>query len=1339
MCRERQRIANGEWRVGQQRIAGRQRLAISEWRVERQQEASRKWRIVSRQSPVANCQSPVAAASPVAPFFQSPIASRQSLRRGQAVLLATLIMFVVAAVGAGFILFVQSSMNLSQRAREEQEALLLAQAGLAFADAQLTENGADWRPSIMVDFDEFEKAQGWHRPDSDNDWYGKYAARQVVDLIGNVAGSGAFLVKVKYKPGEQVLKIISIGRPRPNSPVYRRLVAYKPILTDWIWVTAENETNPDPLLFDADNDNLREVLLGQAINWQVEQNFWFNAERDPLPPITVPTTDPVRLSWLRLRTWLSPNRLPIWDRTVVFTSTIRINSDLLWYGTNALEATSFFAASQTVLEVARTISHYADTPVPVGGTQVLVYADDPITQGDIFQGLAVPSASGSGFQFFPVDGIPRYMDGWERIGGLMPVRWVFNFPRRVEPRRAPTIDLNDYYAQTRDADPAQGSRFGYYRVPLTPPHPISNAPNADGFYESDCTNQPFLAFRGIYIDNGTDKQFGGNSPADAPASAFNDNSGTYRPELAQVYDWVVKPPQTDPANPNLPHPRRQQQDSGWLQDDDDVNASTERNVVELRALDASNTPRSLNFATRMASPHLYVPPGVEVRFDVVPTSNPQTVLQRTWLIRHDGQPFRDPGGNDLRDLPDPNNPTVPREDERLVFIDPVQLTSFDADNDGQAGEDHINFRDDDNDGRVDEDPLATAPQFFDQPQDNDGDGRVGEDPINGRDDDGDGRVDEDPPVKHPEPRIPTIVIVADGNIRVSGQVAVAVKIVTPETIYIEGPLHPVTANATIELLAKRNICLNFAAARTPIPSLDGLDPTSDRALLLPQFRIVQINPDPNRILGMHYLLPNTIPSPDPRLPLFADLLGGSVGTLQFPKPEPDDRNLVNNTASVTYALMAPSSLPLSDDLQNNFTQLQNRTWTLRLILLHRGLSAVRDSSNPNNWLQARNPWTNLEVDLWFDENGNRIWDTNEPRTRLYGPAEPMRTFPVASRWYQGDGRPVDPNDPTTGKEWGILDIPIPPNVLDLNGDGQLTPNELRSALQKMRITVTSPVAGEVIPQGRTPVSYELAGIKLALYDEQGLPRPIWQPVIPPIPTQQNPFPLGSPFFVLAQTILAENGTIGIVPPPYFDPTAHPSWQQLIANPNWWTHFRQWQRLWSFYYLRHNSVRWSPFLDPATLPSNLQAQLLAQSIPILAGRLIMRVTPQTMLWRLAAQGAFDAPTSASANALRFAWELSLDKAALPYGNDLNPQNKLADLTDLQRQIAPVFAEVPHTMFSSAWLWAWRAAPLSGVLDVRQSDNLFARPPNQQYFRAPVVPNLKLPKGYVMVLQQQVGKD
>jgi hypothetical protein len=98
---------------------------------------------------------------------------------------------------------------------------------------------------------------------------------------------------------------------------------------------------------------------------------------------------------------------------------------------------------------------------------------------------------------------------------------------------------------------------------------------------------------------------------------------------------------------------------------------------------------------------------------------------------------------------------------------------------------------------------------------------------------------------------------------------------------------------------------------------------------------------------------------------------------------------------------------------------------------------------------------------------------------------------------------------------------------------------------------------------------------------------------------------------------------------------------------------------------------------------------------------------------------------------------LDKAALPYLKrlDIDPNLRLQNplqLSDLQNLANVPFAEVPHTMFSSAWLWAWRAAPLSGVLNLGNA-------PLPPYFRAPVVPNLNLPKGYVMVLQQQVGKD
>ncbi|MFA0741882.1 MAG: hypothetical protein DFNUSKGM_002001 [Candidatus Fervidibacter sacchari] len=1338
-------------------------------------------------------------------------------QKGQAVLLATLIMFVVAAVGAGFILFVQSSMNLSQRARQEEEAFLLARAGLLFADRQLTEKGADWRPSVMVAFDDFEQSRGWHRPDKDNDWYGKYAARQVRDLLGTIQGAGgSFLLKVKYVPEQQVIKIISIGRPAPNSPVFRRLVAYKPLPSDWIWVTAKGDgDNPDPLLISSSvgNYNYFFARLGQEINWRLALNanqwIWLNAERDPLVAIITPNTEPYRLNWLRLRTWLGPSRLPAKDATFVFTSTIRVNSDLLWTGITALQVTDLFAGEAPLVEVARLIQHDRndydgdnsigeDTLDGVDNDNdgqidedplalVLVYENpdtfhsNPNGVGAFLNG-AVPSdfgtPPGNGFYLFPIGGVPRYMDGWERLGGVLPVRWVFNFPRRITPRTAPSVDLRFYLAQTRDAAPP-ASHYGYHSLPLSlnvlpPTDPNAFAPFFTVRNDLDNPNQT-LTFRGIYIDNGADRQF--TTPSDAPdvdgdgnpdPQVFTDENNDYRPELAQVYDWTVKPPVLDPNDPTQLHPRRRQLDSGWLEDidddndglfsedpvnsrdddndgrideDPDANYVTERNMVEVQ----------LPFTYRTAAPNFYVPPGVEVRFDVYypdPQNNPTLIIQRTWLIRHDGQPFHDPNGNPLSN--------------RLCFVDAVQLGQFDADNDGRFGEDPINNRDDDGDGFIDEDPAPDA----------DGDGNSMEDPINFLDDDGDNLVDEDPPhTAFINGQVPQIVIFAEGNIRVSGQVAVAVKIVTPETIYIEGPLHSVTSNATIELLAKRNICLNFAAARTPIP-VDGLNQVLDRATLLPRFKVsslagyVNLN-DPLALQGADYLLPNAF-SVNLPIALFADLLGGSVNALAFPEPQDRDGNRIvdavngNNplTAQVDFSLTG-ANLPLSQDLQQNFQQLLNGVWTLRLVLLHRGMAFAQDPNSPNIWQVAPNPWTNLAVYVCIDEDGDGNIDLpgdanhdgnpdddgdgqvdEDSVTRVYGPGEPMRTFPVASRWYQGDVRQLNPNDPATAKEWGIMDIPIPPTakglIVDRDIDGQITVRDFWLALQRLHVVVVSPVANEVIPQGRTPVRYELASIKLALYDENGLSRPIWQ--------------IGSPFLVFAQTMLAESGTIGFVPPPYFDPTAHPSWQQLVVSnqPQWQTQFRYWQRLWSFYYLRQNSVRWTSLFDPATLPpaiaQKLPTTLLPQSIPVLAGQLIMRVTPQAMLWRLAGQGAFGNPNNPQdprPNALGFAWETGLDKAALPYLFHIDPTTntlrplQLSDLqppTTQQPYNPPVFVEVPRTMFASTLLWSWRAAsPVAqGVLNLGNA----VLPP---FYKTSPIPNLRLSPGFFAVMQQQVGED
>ena len=1310
-----------------------------------------------------------------------PLLFMRCFRRGQAVLLATLVMFVVAAVGAGFILFVQSSMNLSQRARQEEEAFLLARAGLLFADRQLTEKGADWRPSILVDFDEFERSRGWHRPDKDKDWYGKYAARQITDLLGRIQGAGgAFLLKVKYVPEQQVIKIISIGRPTPNSPVFRRLVAHKPLPMDWIWVTAKGD-DQDPLLLPAgidDDGNLNQAeytgyfaRFGQRLNWvlqvdpSVNRWIWLNAERDPLVAALPPANDPQRLNWLRLRTSLGPSRLPIRGKTLVFTSTIRANSDLMWYGVTALQVTDLFQGAAHLVEVARRIQHADDDEDLRVGEDPLngqdddgdgLVDEDPLaivwvydnndsfapSNHPAFLNGAVPSnfgsPPGSGFVLFPIggiiDGIPRYMDGWERLGGILPVRWVFNFPRRITPRSMPSINLRTYLAQTRDAAPP-ASYYGYFSIPaslnLRPPTDQNSFPY---FYtvrnDLDNPNQPFI-FRGIYIDNNADRQFANTAPDvdgdfNPDPQVFVDNLGDYRPELAQIFDWVVKPPQLiyDPNNPAAwtLHPRRAQVDSGWLQDDG-ANALTERNLLEL------NQPAN----RRISAPNLYVPPGVEIRFDVVPTNTPNVVLQRTWLIRHDGQPFRAPNGSPFAD----DGNTLVNESTRLVFVDQVQLGQFDADGDGQFGEDPINNAingiDDDGDGFVDEDPAPDA----------DNDGRVMEDPVNFVDDDNDGLVDEDPPhTAQINGQIPQIVIFAEGNIRVSGQVAISVKIVTPETIYIEGPLHPITSNATIELLAGRNICVNLAAARTPIPP-DGLNLLADRATLLPRLRVFSVAGNAQALQGIHYTLPNTHHT---YLRHFADWLDGGVTGLVFPAPQDDNNDRIVDsvdatgnplTSQVTFALTG-SNLPLSQDLTANFSQLRSGAWTLRLILLHRGMAAVPDRNDPTTWRPARNPWTNLQVEIWFDENLNGQLDNNEPRARIYGPGEPIRTFPSASRWYQGDGRQISPTIPATAKEWGILDLAVPYNIpgllVDRDNDGQITTVDLWLSMRLMFITITSPVGGEVIPQGRTPVQYELAGIKLALYDEHGIPRPIWQ--LSPDPRT----PVPSPFFVLAQNIRSERGTLFILAPNYFDPTAHPSWQQLISSTQqqWQDNFRVLQRQWSLYYLRHNGVRLTLFIDPNDpnyqIPNTLRSQLIAQSVPIIAGQITMRVTPQTMLWRLANQIASQ-NLPIHPDAVRFAFEAALDKSALPYWADLNPANRLSDLLDLNRPSPPVFVEVPRTMFASSPIWSVRFTnPVTqGVLNLSSN----AVPPS--YYRTHLIPNLRVSPGFFVVFQQQVGED
>ncbi len=172
--------------------------------------------------------------------------------RGQGLLVMILVMFVLLIIAALFLAALTHNLSQTGRTREYGRALELAQAGIRFADDNLTNSplGADWRPPgspspVPGDYyDTFEKARGWDQPDPKTGVrFTKYPGPNTL------MGKGQFLLKVEYDPGAlrddplgKCLKITAIGRSPERPSVYAMVTAYKPILiTDYLRLV----TNPD--------------------------------------------------------------------------------------------------------------------------------------------------------------------------------------------------------------------------------------------------------------------------------------------------------------------------------------------------------------------------------------------------------------------------------------------------------------------------------------------------------------------------------------------------------------------------------------------------------------------------------------------------------------------------------------------------------------------------------------------------------------------------------------------------------------------------------------------------------------------------------------------------------------------------------------------------------------------------------------------------------------------------------------------------------------------------------------------------------------------------------------
>ncbi len=221
---------------------------------------------------------------------ESKVESRKSgvATRGQTLVIAIMVMFILATVGAVFIAMVARNLFRGQRFSDIDVVAQLAEAGVRYADTMLTtcEDGADWRPrpdndGVVVNPDRTVQFGSDGRPLPDPNWQASYD--QFPDFQWTRAywpeelgyagptggfstfntGQGRFLLRLTYDPKpvdtfSKYIKIESIGRlgvfDKDDPTTYkghgttqlrREITAFKPIgITDYLRFVTNKDNRP---------------------------------------------------------------------------------------------------------------------------------------------------------------------------------------------------------------------------------------------------------------------------------------------------------------------------------------------------------------------------------------------------------------------------------------------------------------------------------------------------------------------------------------------------------------------------------------------------------------------------------------------------------------------------------------------------------------------------------------------------------------------------------------------------------------------------------------------------------------------------------------------------------------------------------------------------------------------------------------------------------------------------------------------------------------------------------------------------------------------------------------
>ena len=213
---------------------------------------------------------------------------RRAGSRGQTLVIAIMVMFILATIGAVFIAMVARNLFRSERFSNVDVVAQLAEAGIRYADSMLTssEDGADWRPrpdndGVLVNPDRTVQFGPDGKPLPDPNWQQSYD--QFPDFHWTRAwwseelgyagpsggfttfntGQGRFLLRVTYDPNPEdqlskYIKIESIGRlgvfdrddptthkGHGSTQLRREITAFKPIgITDYLRFVTNKDNRP---------------------------------------------------------------------------------------------------------------------------------------------------------------------------------------------------------------------------------------------------------------------------------------------------------------------------------------------------------------------------------------------------------------------------------------------------------------------------------------------------------------------------------------------------------------------------------------------------------------------------------------------------------------------------------------------------------------------------------------------------------------------------------------------------------------------------------------------------------------------------------------------------------------------------------------------------------------------------------------------------------------------------------------------------------------------------------------------------------------------------------------